>query len=361
MSASVITEESAGCKVLVGRDELNNAYRPPENLSSSDIHLFPPGMNYTVPQQKVLVFEDAEVVGRGPIRHRGEYVMESFVVPSHYDRWLRKRGHWRAAAERLVSPVKRFDDRAIWITDNWSCGYFHWICDALPRLELALQHYSASDATLILPYKYRKSRYFLQSLKAFGMTKVRFLKRFERLCCRELVIPQHTVMTGNHDPELVKRIRDRFRNHVGATNSHQQGKRIYISREVAKYRRIANEDEVMGLLNRFGFEKIVAEKLSWDDQMAVMASSELIVSIHGSGLANMMAMPASGKVVEIRESTDNYRHCFWTMASSLDLPYYYLLADKVNPRESEHTADLHVDIDQLAHVIQEASSHRKVA
>ncbi|QDT11475.1 glycosyltransferase family 61 protein [Planctomycetes bacterium K23_9] len=354
---------------LIGKDSRCIAVTPPINVNARDRHIFPPSIKTKLAEQRVLRLSDVTAVGRGPLRQHDDYLAESFVAPNHMDIWKQKGGHYRAALERQIGRSRTIDSPVVWITDNWSCGYFHWICDALPRLELALQHYPANELTLVLPYKFRRHGYFLESLKAFGLKETRILNRFEKLTCRDFILPCHLAGTGSHDPEMIGRLRDRFGRFFGALAGRPSGhlarrssSRVYVSRAIATRRRIANEQDILPILKRHGFHRVVAENMTWEEQIATMLSTEFLISNHGSGLANMFAMRPGSSVLEIRERYETGQGCFWGLASAAQLDYYYMLADKDDASKSAHWSDVRVDPSELKRTIEMmVSSKQKVA
>ncbi|MGB7347448.1 MAG: glycosyltransferase family 61 protein [Pirellulaceae bacterium] len=344
---------------LIGKDARLVSIEPPVNVSSRDRHIFPPSLKGELPEQKVRRLTDVTAFGRGPLRQDSNYMVESFVIPRHYDEWKKKWGHVRQSLERQVGPRRTINSPVVWITDNWSCGYYHWLCDALPRLELALQHYPANELTLVLPYKFRRHGYFMESLKSFGLKETRILGRFEKLLCRDMIFPCHLASSGRHDPDMIHLLRERFQKHFGDLAGRPGGRlatkaprRVYISRSVATRRRIANEQDIMPVLKRHGFQKLLAERMSWEEQIATMLTADCLLSNHGSGLANMLAMRAGTSVLEIRERCDTTQGCFWGLASAAKLKYYYMLADKDDANKSAHWSDVRVDPSELRRSIE---------
>ena len=324
----------------------------PVNLASENHDIFEPRHRYLLPDQEIASLENVQVFGRGPLWHDGRYLPESFVAPEHLDVWKKKFGHWRLALEQAISPKTTAVDPVVWITDNWSCGYFHWFCDALPRLELALKHYPANELTLLLPHKFGRSGYFYDSLRAYDLKQVRQLGRFQQVECKSLILPHHVVTTGNHDPDLVRSIRQRFYQqlHLGGK---QPKRRVYISREMAAHRKVANEKEVVETLGQMGFEKVIAERLSWGEQVQLMSETQVMVSNHGSGLTNMIGMQSGSSVLEIRDQSNTFQNCFWSLACAAKVNYYYLLATKTDASQSSHTADVVVDCKSLRQCVGE--------
>jgi len=75
--------------------------------------------------------------------------------------------------------------------------------------------------------------------------------------------------------------------------------RIYISREKASYRRIVNEKDVVGCLEKFGFRTVKLETMSVAEQAACLAAAKVVVAPHGGGLTNLVFCSPGTKVIEI--------------------------------------------------------------
>ena len=321
----------------------------PANLKSEDANLFPSHTRFTFPETFVRVVDEVDIHPRGPARLTdGQYLIESFVGPAHLERWLKKREHWRLGMERLIQRQTRLDGQAVWIVDNWSCGYFHWMCDALPRLELALGAVEPKDTSIVLPHKFSRAQYFRESLEAFGLSNVQVLDRWQRVRCRRLVVPSHVGSTGIHDPEIIGRMRDRFRSFAKTSRKNSKTpSRIYISRRMANRRHVANEEEILPVLKKHGFEIMVAEPMSWAEQIRMLMDAEMLISNHGAGLSNMMVMNPGCQVMEIRAREDSHNGCYQMLAAASGLSYFYLLADPVRQSQSVHWAHVHVDPQSL--------------
>jgi capsular polysaccharide biosynthesis protein len=60
----------------------------------------------------------------------------------------------------------------------------------------------------------------------------------------------------------------------------------------------------------------------------------------------MLFMPAGSSVLELRHRTDRINNCYYTLAASLDLNYWYQSCEPVT-HEDPHTANLIVDTKAL--------------
>jgi hypothetical protein len=86
----------------------------------------------------------------------------------------------------------------------------------------------------------------------------------------------------------------------GLAPAHEPGRRLYLSRRNSRQRRVENEAEVIAMLSARGFEEVVAENLSFDQQVDLFSRASAIVAPHGAGLANIAFMPPGGTVLEIQ-------------------------------------------------------------
>ena len=53
-----------------------------------------------------------------------------------------------------------------------------------------------------------------------------------------------------------------------------------------------NEDECASVLTRHGFRFVHPETLSFDEETKLFASAEIVVGLHGAGLANLLFCPS---------------------------------------------------------------------
>ena len=124
-------------------------------------------------------------------------------------------------------------------------------------------------------------------------------------------------------------------------------RRMYISRSGTSRRRIANEADVMDVFGQFDFEVVRFEHLSFDEQVRIATQCSVLAGNHGAGLVNMLFMPVGASVLELRRTGDRYSNCFFNLASTSGLRYYYQTCDPVLPDSDPHFGDIVVDTDQL--------------
>ncbi|EAZ81321.1 glycosyltransferase family 61 protein [Algoriphagus machipongonensis] len=226
----------------------------------------------------------------------------------------------------------------IWVKDEWSANYFHWMTDCLPRLWLGLN--TGLSDRVILHDSYRHLPYVSQSLELLGIQPTYYQSQ-ENIWVKNLVLTPRTSSFPNFHEDLTKMTRERLSVSPKSTPSRL----IYISRKYANKRKTHNEIDVELLMIRHGFEVIYTEKMSLKEQIDLMSETKILVSLHGAALTNMLFLPEGSKVVELRNNGDSDTQCYFNLANALNLPYYYTL----NQGDSQDTimTDFTINLESL--------------
>lgn len=314
----------------------------PVNFNEAHLSLFERELQRTIPPTRFLRFKAIRISPEGLLFKGTQILPESFAFPNHLDDWKRRSVVKFLAKNYILSWRVRLKSEVLWITDYWSNGYFHWLTDALSRLYVVRDR--PDDLELLLPAGYENLDFVTASLKAFGVKKCEFIGSNEVIECRSLLMPSHTAPSGHYNEEIISGVRSVL---LSAYGDSDQGHKIYISRRNARKRRIVNENEVIEILSRFGFETIQAEDLSFAEQVQIFSRARCLVSNHGAGLTNILFMREGGKVLELRHQDDDINNCYFTLASALNLNYFYQTCRPVGDDPSPHTADLVVDPKEL--------------
>jgi capsular polysaccharide biosynthesis protein len=241
------------------------------------------------------------------------------------------------------------DGSYLWITDRMSHNYHHWVCDCLPRLEAWLAANPGAD--LLLPRRVLAQSFVSESLAAYPQVRVVPQPAGSSALVENLVLPDRTSPEGFQHPLLTARVGERLRNHFAA-GIEPSGRRIYASRERARFRRAANEAALLSILVRHGYESVLFEQLSFGGQVTLMAGVERLCGPHGAGLTNMLFM-APGAVVELRQLAGT-PNCFFTLANVCSHAYWPVGCNAVEEGLPVHTADLSVDPQALEQALSQA-------
>jgi capsular polysaccharide biosynthesis protein len=255
----------------------------------------------------------------------------------------------------LLSKTKEIEN-AIFAIDNWSDGYFHWFTDVVPRILVAQKIENNSNTEVVLPQKLEKYD-FAKSTGIKLNQKLRFYEDNQVYKIKKLILPSTISESGNYDKELMQEIRKSFALRVvvgqDTNNGKKQtnGKKIYISRQKSRFRKINNEEQVQNLLKKYNYEIHYFEDYSFKKQSELMQKTVCLIGLHGAGLTNMLFMNPNTKVLEIRNQEDKHNNCYFSLASDLDIDYYYLLS-KGDSSET-HAVNVEVDIENLEKTILE--------
>jgi len=319
--------------------------RLPVNIHQQDLPLFSHELERAIPETSLLTLKNVRVSSEGLLFNGRHLLPESFAFPANMKQWRRRSLVKFFASNYLLRRTRTIERDALWITDDWSNGYFHWLTDALTRLYVMRD--SLDQLLLLLPSDYATLDFVKSSLKSFAVKDVEFVKPAEVLLCRTLFMPTHTAPSGHYSDELIAGVRHQLLRSFADTSDAGQSERVYISRGRARKRRILNEAAVADLFSQSGFQIVYAEELTFEQQVKLCSRTRYLVSNHGAGLTNMLFLPEGAAVLELRHQTDATNNCYFTLASALGLNYFYQTCRPANNNEDPHSADLVVDLENL--------------
>jgi capsular polysaccharide biosynthesis protein len=317
----------------------------PQNIKDDNLSLFEHEFSREFDQSNFYQIENAQIDSRGIIFSKG-------MISSHSLRHLRRKKAFtkfekvRLYYNRLIDRTKsKRIDQAIWITDGWSKGYFHWFGDVLPILLLLKE--KGVDGVIVIPSQVASMNYVAESLKALDVEFVTIdddvLFKIKRLIVSDLIAP-----SGNFKPDLMLKLSSRIKKHYSVKD--HPFRKIFISREHAKRRRLVNGLKFEQKLKERGFEIVQMEDLSFGSQVALMSEAKVVMGIHGAGLTNMIFMPRGSKVIEMRAEKDHHNNCYFALADALGLDYSYLLCE-VHETENDHIGDFKANIEAIKTIL----------
>jgi capsular polysaccharide biosynthesis protein len=325
--------------------ETTSRRKLPVNLNQKELSLFSGELERVIPPTRLLTLRNVSVSAEGILFQRGQMLPESFAFPHTRASWKRRSVLKFFVNNYLLRRHRRFAQASILVTDDWSGGYFHWLADVLPRLFTMKDQ--LKSLVLILPNEYQELSYVSASLQPFAIGGVEFIAGNEVLDCDSLLVPTQTAPSGHYNHELIQGVRKLLVGFYANGFQEDAADRVYLSRASAPKRRVSNEEEVIEVLRQFNFRVVRAEDHSFAEQVQLAARARYLVSNHGAGLTNMLFMNAGASVLELRHATDCINNCYFTLASALDLNYFYQSCQPENASEEPHTANLRVDVNAL--------------
>lgn len=218
---------------------------------------------------------------------------------------------------------------------------------------IQLLHNIGLDKKFKIAVNYSKISFQQESLKTLGFEDENIVntQHFSNIKAKRLIVPH----CGNE--RVTKWSCDFLRKQFipERTEEKSKGKRLYISRRKASYRRVINETEVLECLKNLGFIDITLESMTVKEQALLLASAEAVIAPHGAGLTNLVFCSPGTKVIEIF-SPHWVKLCYYQVCYCSELDYYYLIGEtpKANAKFFGRDADIIVDIDLLSKLMTKA-------
>ncbi|OOZ42729.1 glycosyltransferase family 61 protein [Solemya elarraichensis gill symbiont] len=206
---------------------------------------------------------------------------------------------------------------------------FHFLIDRMPQLYYALNLFKLAEQPLIVLInedvpKFQRDLYRFISNDYPNVSFVE-VPHNERWKVENLfhVDYYQTIKTTLADPDFLKFLKTTFMRGYGIDNNLSPTDRIYVCREDTKNRRFVNEQEIAAVFEEFGFKKILAGKLSFEEQIRTFNNAQYIAGIHGAGLTNILFSSPGARALEIF-SEDHVKDTYFLLSRTLGQDYSYL-------------------------------------
>jgi hypothetical protein len=284
--------------------------------------------------------EDAIVTGWAGAMMKDGLLMATTTMPN-WASHLRARPH----ALRDLSPGRPYFNLMCPIPARGHI--FHWLFESVVPL-LAFLENGGRNLGLGLLVNAQQSgiqKVTLDYLKAqHGIDTVVALSAGDAARVPEL----HAAVAVPHDPLALKppagiEMLTDFGQFI-ARDTPEAGfpKRIYISRNDARLRRVSNEDRLMPILEERGFTRVTLGGMPMARQVQHFRQAEAIVAAHGAGLAHLAWCKPGAKAIEFfpglggpRGRVKNATANMWLIAQQRGLDYRCYFA---GPPESRNDA-----------------------
>jgi capsular polysaccharide biosynthesis protein len=233
--------------------------------------------------------------------------------------------HWLLTYRKIRPPIPLAGRVAV-VATALGAGYSHWLLEELPRL-LELRRGGVGADKLIA---HTRSAFAREALALHGwMGEVIEPARLGHYACEHLIVPSLPGPDGWPTPTLVEALENAVAPWL-RTETSPWGERLYISRALARRRRVANEAELWAHLESRGFAKLHLEELTWREQIAAFRAARVIVAPHGAGLANLAFCRPGARVVEFFHRA-YVNPVFWRLAAVKGLDYRPVVAAEGPP------------------------------
>lgn len=274
------------------------------------------------PETEIISIPGAVVCGQGAVitRH-GELLRESVAEFVAHERVPDGLGI-RNGAYLLRSVIQRHIDRPCLLAKRpWYRNFGHWLVDAASILALAGDICREGGLAVVIG-----------QCESRGMRRVMF-ETIERVLPKVEVLIQPDneawrfsdlrYVTPVHVPPLFKLPAglSRLRDALLPENTNKPQKKLFISRSGSGMARgLLNEDDIIGMCVRQGYELTFPEQLSIHEQAALFASAREIIGVKGAALTNALFC-ASGTTVMVLSPSDFPDPFFWDICGQRGIHY----------------------------------------
>ncbi len=269
---------------------------------------------YDVPELKTKSARHARVCNARVLCCANEWGRDSYAIVTEDNHRLcvqgleYRKGHANMLRHRRECRPK---DHVAWVLTRFPGSYFRWVTQILPRIILT-EELGVADR-LMLPDRQWCTSFMSQSLEMLGVEDAERIRPLDDgIRCR-------TIDVFDADPfcrPLLDRLRKRLVPHAVSSAS----RRVFISRREARWRKLANEDQIWPILQHAGFERHVLENIPFRDQCTLLGETRVLWGLHGAGLANMIFCPPGAIVVEVSDPGRPNPH-FYALAATLGHHY----------------------------------------
>ncbi|WOO40812.1 glycosyltransferase family 61 protein [Rubellicoccus peritrichatus] len=331
----------------------------PANYRKEDEALFREHLSYALPQTGPIHFHNTLASGMSYLVQGIRLLPESFPDTLESSEW---KWEWNAHAKigtriRTLLNIwrhrtgKSISEPAIWFTDTWSLSYYFWFIETLPRL-CSVESLWRKGNPVFLPERFLDVEFVRDSIERFNIPRLETIPATQSLLFKDLVIPKRTAGIHHTHPTYLTRAAEILR----GENPPQPKRKIHISRKKARMRKFVNQEEVDAVFDKFDYETVNMEDLSWNEQAQLMIEARVLASIHGAGLANMVLMQPGSLVLEMRMKGP-FNSSYFNMASACKHPYFYMTCEPAHEGVHEQQNDFIIDINELGKTLEQIESY----
>lgn len=301
-------------------------------------------------------------------RHLGELVLETFktprisppgfitnisegrvwgegcaiITPDNYIIWElsyisvpNPKSHPIFSETNLIKPEYSDENVAILFCE-WPDNFYHWIFDVISRIHLIRESGIKVDKYVMKPFSFLSFQQ--ETLDALGIKKEQIIysNKNLHLKAKNLVIPSREQKVGHPSKWACEFLKNSLM--INQAKKTEEKKRIYITREGAWYRKIINEGQILKLLNQYNFEIVKLEEKSIWEQIQIFSNAEVILTLHGAALTNLIFCTPKTKIIELFPPRF-IPTCYCVIANLAELDYFYLIGDTENPTNYDKQPD----------------------
>ena len=232
---------------------------------------------------------------------------------------------------RLPPVTKQFDERNkfVWLPiDEGSAGnpWHVWI-DMISKFRLLEKRWSTNFTKYIFILPTPSSYFDKVAKELFPELRYFIIPKDETWRFKHLIVPS----LSNHNdgvltPTLAPWLRH-FKGSFGIPENQKPFRKIFISRDKARSRKVNNSSELLIALK--GWESVTLEDLPIREQIKIFAEASHVLATHGAGLVNIMWCKEGTKIIEIQDEKALHKKVYPLLSNNLKLKHEVYVANTV--------------------------------
>ncbi|MFM2200561.1 MAG: hypothetical protein RL769_616 [Pseudomonadota bacterium] len=319
-----------------------DAKLPINHNLSDDFGFMTKYLNYQYRSPELQTFKNTNVSNNCVIFKNFKINPDSCITSEIYQRYHQNYKFFLKYFFPQFSPAKK----VIHIANEYYSNYFHWH-EILQKIIFLKEQNALDDSLIILPSKAKKIKFIIESLKLIGIDDkdLIFIKKKSHLKVRDLFFVNHRGL----DFDLINKLRDHLRIAIKSSKVNY-GDKIYISRAKQKLRFVENEQQVLEILEKYNFKKVIMEDHNYQEQLSICANAKYLVAPHGAGITNIITMIKNSSVLELSSKKDeDFERGYLIMSNMLGINYFYQKCQfgKNSLIFDSHHASIDVDCNML--------------
>ena len=198
------------------------------------------------------------------------------------------------------APVQHLKGTAAVLFADGASLFSHWMFDLLPKLEVLRR--AEWDLERVDHYVVNSihAEFQVESLRALGIPKEKVVHGTGRLITADRLLILSPVRFAWLTPRWARDfIRDTFAPCNVASGDGTSHRRLYISRDRSRFRRILNAGAIQAILDKHGFETVYAEHIPVAEMASLVSSAGKLITSHGAGITNVVFAQPGMSVLEM--------------------------------------------------------------
>lgn len=250
------------------------------------------------------IYEDQQVLGK-KVRRPVGYHQALPVIP--FNNLRGKHGESMIFRPEPYTDPQRFHTGRFLYLGEIVNHYGHLLLDSMSRLWPLADGSIAPDTIDGFVFVWDEEKHLTEPFHGIVRSILQSLGIAERDCIfvgepnafEELLLPTQSSVIGWYCDPNHACWADKVRDHLGENQAHGRRHRIYFSRRLlsSNQRVMRNEAELEAMLHAGGWDIHYPEQMTFEEQVACCANSEIIMGSEGSALLNSLFMPPGSTVI----------------------------------------------------------------